>query len=246
RIYMVSISGFDTHADQNQTHPNIWRGISEAIRSFYEDLQATQMDDQVVTMTFSEFGRRIEENASQGTDHGTSAPIFLFGSGLGSSGFVGEVPNLQDQDMYGNLKFGTDFRSIYATLLEDWLCVDASVVNQALGVVYDRIEGLVLGCNLSTAVEEGIEVTNTITHKPMYNQNGDILIQYKLPSSANISLEIYNIDGRKVTSLDRGHKSAGSHSVLFSPGRYHVSAGQYLYHLNVNGNPYSQLIMISR
>ncbi|MDH3244201.1 MAG: DUF1501 domain-containing protein [Saprospiraceae bacterium] len=246
RIYMVSISGFDTHANQNQTHPNIWRGISGAIRSFYDDLQADQMEDKVVTMTFSEFGRRIEENASQGTDHGTSAPILIFGNGLGSSGFVGEAPRLQDQDMYGNLKFGTDFRSIYATLLEHWLCIDAGMVNQALGANYDRIEGLVLGCNLTTAIEEGPQVTQRVSHKPLYNENGDILIQYQLPNSASISLDIYHIDGRKVTSMDQGRKSAGTHSMLFSPSRYHISAGQYLYHLSVDGQPHSQLIMVSR
>ncbi len=246
RIYMVSISGFDTHANQNQTHPNIWRGISGAIRSFYDDLQADQMEDKVVTMTFSEFGRRIEENASQGTDHGTSAPILIFGNGLGASGFVGEAPQLQDQDMYGNLKFGTEFRSIYATLLEHWLCIDAGVVNQALGANYDRIQGLVLGCNLSTATEEGPQVVQRVTHKPLYNENGDILIQYQLPKSASISLDIYHIDGRKVTSMEQGRKSAGTHNMLFSPSRYHISAGQYLYHLSVDGQPHSQLIMVSR
>ena len=244
KIYMVSISGFDTHADQNQSHPFIWQGISRAINSFYEDLAAYDKDDEVLTITISEFGRRIEENASAGTDHGTAAPMFLFGPGLDGEDFVGTKSDLQNPDEFGNLQFSTDFREIYATVLEHWLCVDSALVNQVMGKAFNRIDGLLQPCGAVTAVDRAFEVENKVQHKALYNDNGDILIQYQLVQGATVHLDIISMGGTVVTSLVSSYQPSGQHSSLFSPGRHSIASGSYIYRLLINNRPYAQTIRV--
>ncbi|MEL6132774.1 MAG: DUF1501 domain-containing protein, partial [Bacteroidota bacterium] len=146
RLYMVSIGGFDTHANQEDTHPQLLQDISSALHTFYEDLEASEDDQRVLTMTFSEFGRRIEENGSRGTDHGSAAPMFLFGPALNGNGFLGQPARLQEPDPYGNLQFHTDFRDVYAHVLENWLCIDPATVSEVMGRSYTTIENLGISC----------------------------------------------------------------------------------------------------
>ncbi len=128
KIYMVSMGGFDTHAKQTEvadtsigTHANLLQKISEAVDAFMDDLKLQNIEDRVVGMTFSEFGRRIKSNASGGTDHGVGAPVFVFGKPV-SSGIIGTNPllpnNATDKD---NITMQNDFRAVYATLLRNWL-----------------------------------------------------------------------------------------------------------------------------
>lgn len=126
RIYYVSTSGFDTHANQVATHDNLLSRFGESVRKFQETLQSDGTADRVVTMVFSEFGRRVKQNASGGTDHGTAAPMFLIGQRV-KSGIHGSLPDLDDLDD-GDLKYGIDFRSVYASVLSDWFAVDPAPV----------------------------------------------------------------------------------------------------------------------
>lgn len=119
RIYYVSLAGFDTHANQQQTHGNLLAELSESLSAFVADLDGRGHLDRVLLLAFSEFGRRVHENASQGTDHGTAAPVFLAG-GKVQAGLIGKHPSLADLDA-GDLKFHTDFRSVYAAVLDGWL-----------------------------------------------------------------------------------------------------------------------------
>ncbi len=119
RVYYVSKGGFDTHANQAGGHGNILRQVAEALRAFNEDLKAQGNQERVLTLVFSEFGRRVRQNASQGTDHGTAAPMFLVGP-MVNAGIVGHHPSLTDLDQ-GDLKFGIDFRGVYAAVLEEWM-----------------------------------------------------------------------------------------------------------------------------
>ena len=119
RVYYVSIDGFDTHSDQAGAHASLLDQVGGALAAFAEDLAGHGQLDRVMTLVFSEFGRRLQENASRGTDHGAAAPVFLVGSKV-KSGLVGKHPSLDDLDD-GDVKFHTDFRSIYAALLEKWL-----------------------------------------------------------------------------------------------------------------------------
>lgn len=129
RVYYVQHGGFDTHAQQggqNGRHANLLGQLSQAIKAFYADLKIQENDRRVLTMSFSEFGRRVAQNASQGTDHGTAAPMFLFGP-MVRPGVIGDHPSLTDLDD-GDLKHRIDFRSVYAGILDGWLKADPKKV----------------------------------------------------------------------------------------------------------------------
>jgi uncharacterized protein (DUF1501 family) len=120
RVGYVTLGGFDTHASQQATHAALMKTLADGLSAFYEDLSNHGKADKVVIMTWSEFGRRVEENGSQGTDHGTAAPMFVLGNPV-NKGIFGEPSSLSNLDHTGNLKYTTDFRSVYATVLDRWL-----------------------------------------------------------------------------------------------------------------------------
>jgi uncharacterized protein (DUF1501 family) len=115
----IEHGSFDTHVNQKMTQNQLLLQFSNAIGAFYDDLAAHGNDRRVLTLTFSEFGRRIEENGSRGTDHGEASPLFLIGGGV-RGGLYGALPDLSATNM-GNVRYSIDFRSIYATVLERWL-----------------------------------------------------------------------------------------------------------------------------
>ena len=119
KVIYVEHGSFDTHVNQKGTQNLLLAQLSDALGAFYADLAAHGNDRRVLTMTFSEFGRRVAENASRGTDHGTAAPVFVIGGGV-KGGLYGEHPSLDALEA-GNVHFTTDFRSVYATVLEKWL-----------------------------------------------------------------------------------------------------------------------------
>ncbi len=119
RVIYVQHGSFDTHINQKGTQDRLLGEFSDALKAFYDDLAAHGNDKRVLTMTFSEFGRRIGENASRGTDHGEASPLFLAGGGV-KGGVYGSYPELTNSND-GNLRYSTDFRSVYATVLERWL-----------------------------------------------------------------------------------------------------------------------------
>jgi uncharacterized protein (DUF1501 family) len=119
RVYYVSLGGFDTHAGERQRHDQLMKQLADGIGAFWKDLQGQKNDDRVLMMTFSEFGRRVEQNASGGTDHGTAAPMFIVGKRI-KQGVISEHPSLIKLD-HGDLIYNTDFRSVYATVLQNWL-----------------------------------------------------------------------------------------------------------------------------
>jgi uncharacterized protein (DUF1501 family) len=120
RVGYVTLGGFDTHANQQQTHDLLMKTLADGLSAFYTDLAHHGKADSVVVMTWSEFGRRVEENGSLGTDHGTAAPMFVLGNAV-NKGIFGEPPSLSNLDENGNLKYSTDFRSVYSTVLDRWL-----------------------------------------------------------------------------------------------------------------------------
>jgi uncharacterized protein (DUF1501 family) len=134
RIYYVSQSGYDTHAAQLYPHSQLLREFAGALKAFLNDLQAAKLAERVVILAFSEFGRRVEENGSAGTDHGAAGPVFLIGPNV-RGGLVGRHPSLTDLEQ-GDLKMTIDFRQVYATLLEQWLRVSAL---QSLGADFGQL-----------------------------------------------------------------------------------------------------------
>ena len=127
RVGYITLGGFDTHRAQKDTHDRLLALLASGIQAFLADLKAHGKSDNVAVMTWSEFGRRAQENASGGTDHGTAAPLFIAGDGV-KGGVYGDPPNLGSLDKNGNLAFQTDFRQVYATMLEGWLKVPADTV----------------------------------------------------------------------------------------------------------------------
>ena len=123
RIFYTSQEGFDTHASQLYTHQELLRTLARALGEFLARLRSSKLDERVLVLVFSEFGRRLKENANHGTDHGTAGPVFVAGSAV-KGGLVGPQPNLSDLDESGDPRFGVDFRDVYATLLRHWLDVD--------------------------------------------------------------------------------------------------------------------------
>lgn len=128
RVFYVSFGGgsFDTHAQQAQRHPRLLTQLSDGLAAFQADLDQMGKADNVVTLAFSEFGRRVHENANGGTDHGTASEMFVVGKPI-KGGLYGEYPSLTNLDA-GDLKFTTDFRSVYATVLDRWLGVHSELV----------------------------------------------------------------------------------------------------------------------
>jgi uncharacterized protein (DUF1501 family) len=126
RVYYASQGGFDTHAGQQNAHDRLMGQMNDAIIAFVADLKQQGNFDRVLLMTFSEFGRRVGENANGGTDHGAAAPMFVLGGAV-KPGLYGKHPSLTDLD-HGDLKFNTDFRSVYGTVLDRWLKAPSETV----------------------------------------------------------------------------------------------------------------------
>lgn len=126
RVYFVTLGGFDTHTNQLGQHANLMTQLSDGLAAFQKDLEHKKLHDQVTTMTFSEFGRRPNENQSRGTDHGTAAPLFVLGAKV-KGGLHGTAPSLQLQKNQ-DLQFSTDFRNVYATVLDRWLACPSGAI----------------------------------------------------------------------------------------------------------------------
>jgi uncharacterized protein (DUF1501 family) len=137
RVFYVTIDGFDTHSGQAETHARLLGEVADGVSGFFDTLAKAGHAKRVRLMTFSEFGRRVQENGSQGTDHGAASCLFVAGPGL-KAGAVGPHPRLDSLD-FGDLKYHTDFRRVYATLLDAWLGCDSQVV---LGEQFEHVDAL--------------------------------------------------------------------------------------------------------
>jgi len=126
RVYYASQGGFDTHAGQINAHQRLMTEFNDAVAAFVSDLKQQGNFERVLLMTFSEFGRRVQENANGGTDHGAAAPMFVLGGAV-KPGLFGKYPSMTDLD-HGDLKFNTDFRSVYGTVLDRWLKAPSQTV----------------------------------------------------------------------------------------------------------------------
>ncbi len=134
RVFYTTQGSYDTHSAQLNTHANLLFELAGAVRAFLDDLTAARLADRVAVLCFSEFGRRVQENGSSGTDHGTAGPVFLAGPGV-KGGLVGRTPSMTDLEA-GDLKMGLDFRRVYASVLEDWLALPAQA---ALAGAFERL-----------------------------------------------------------------------------------------------------------
>jgi uncharacterized protein (DUF1501 family) len=127
RLFSVSMGGFDTHANQKEGQAKLFGQLGDAVDAFMQDLANMKQQDNVTIMTFSEFGRRVKQNGSAGTDHGTAEPMFIIGNNI-HGGLYGTYPSLGDLDNNGDLKFNADFRSVYAGMLRDVIGADPAPI----------------------------------------------------------------------------------------------------------------------
>mgnify|MGYP002628215079 CR=1 FL=1 len=128
KVYYVSMGGFDTHANQADRQKRLLSTYSESMEVFVNELKQNDTFKDTLILTFSEFGRRVHQNAAGGTDHGAANNVFIIGENLKSKGFYNELPDLANLDANGDIIHTVDFRSVYATILEKWLQVDDAVI----------------------------------------------------------------------------------------------------------------------
>ncbi len=135
KVYYVSLGSFDTHVNQEQQQKRLFTELNDAVKAFTTDLNKNNRFQDVLMMTFSEFGRRVSQNASGGTDHGTASNMFFISGGLKEKGVLNAMPNLADLNE-GDLKHTVDFKNVYATVLNKWLAADDNLV---LGKKFDHL-----------------------------------------------------------------------------------------------------------
>jgi uncharacterized protein (DUF1501 family) len=135
KVYYVSLGSFDTHINQSAQQQRLFTEMNDAVQAFTKDLKANNRFNDVMLFTFSEFGRRVAQNASGGTDHGTANNMFLISGGLKHKGMINELPDLSNLDE-GDLKYKVDFKNVYASILNKWLKADDVAI---LGKKYDYL-----------------------------------------------------------------------------------------------------------
>ncbi|RME93761.1 MAG: DUF1501 domain-containing protein, partial [Bacteroidetes bacterium] len=243
RLYMVVHDGFDTHAGQNGNHPRLVQQLADAVRDFHQDLSNAEQGERVLSMTFSEFGRRIEQNASNGTDHGAAAPLFLFGEGLNGNGSLGGLPDLEEVDENGNLVYQVDFRSLYATVLEQWLCIDSSLVDEVMGATFERMPGLGLDCSAVSTFQASRQPAVALK---AWFYGGQLFVHYDLPQAGDVEITLYNMLGQPLRSVFRNYQLAGTHQQQFNLADIGWAAGVYICNLRVGANQYSKQISLVR
>ncbi len=229
RIYMVSYGGFDTHSAQvnsldhtTGTHANLLKNVSDSIKAFQDDLKLQKVDDRVLGMTFSEFGRRIKSNGSTGTDHGSAAPMFVFGKNV-DSGVIGDTPNIPVTASFNdNLPFQYDFRSVYATILNKWLCVDADDLEQ---IMLKNFQVLPIVNSLACNKSVNLSGENFITNYPNpFTQSTNISFK---TAGGHTLIQIMDTMGRVLKNLIDREYEAGNYNVVFDgsglqPGVYYI------------------------
>ena len=136
KVYYVSLGSFDTHIAQEGQQQRLFSDMNESVGAFIKDLKQNNRFNDVLLFTFSEFGRRVAQNASNGTDHGTANNMFFVSGGLKQKGLINELPDLADLDE-GDLKYKIDFKNVYATVLNKWLKADDKEI---LGKKYNYLE----------------------------------------------------------------------------------------------------------
>jgi Protein of unknown function (DUF1501)/Secretion system C-terminal sorting domain len=235
-VYMVSFGGFDTHSVQANTdtttgsHATLLGRVSAAIKAFQDDIKGLGVEDRVVGMTFSEFGRRIKSNSSVGTDHGAAAPMFLFGSKI-DPGMLGVNPTIPaNASVNDNIPMQYDFRSIYSTILEKWFCLDNSVVSSLFPPgINSQLQSLPLikaGACSGITPPPPASGDFLITNAPN-PFTGSTTIKFKTEGGHTL-IQIMDTLGRMLKVLiDTEYPTAGTYTVTFNgeslpPGIYYA------------------------
>jgi uncharacterized protein (DUF1501 family) len=233
KVYMVNYGGFDTHSGQvvttdttTGTHANLLKVLSDSIAAFQSDITGLEIEDRVIGMTYSEFGRRIKSNASGGTDHGSAAPLFLFGKNV-RGGVFGNNPTIPvSATVNDNVPYQYDFRTVYATILNNWFCVSSNTETEVLSKQYPLIP--LINANVC-----GINDTKSVFSKNalIYNYPNPFTNFTKIDFKVNVGhilLQLLDGSGTVLkTLLEANYSFSGMNSynlygAELSPGVYYI------------------------
>ncbi|MEO6190364.1 MAG: DUF1501 domain-containing protein [Saprospiraceae bacterium] len=247
RVFLVNIDGFDTHSNQKDYHLKILGDLANSVKAFYDDLKVDGAQSNVGIMTYSEFGRTIRENGSLGTDHGNLSPLFLFGDGV-KPGFQGSPINLQDNTLkngdtivYFETQKSTDYRSVFQTVMKDWLCLNSELSEYTMGKNYPSLSLFKNPCG-------GTFNTNSnavlLGHNPNASQARVIDIKFSNFQSAEVELSIKSVNGKILAILHNKYTPKGSYTVSLDPVKWKLPPGEYFYQLSSAGKIYLRRFII--
>lgn len=242
KVFLVKIGGFDTHAEQVESydptmgsHAALVYHIASAMKAFQDDLKARGLEDRVLTVTTSEFGRRVHSNGSFGTDHGTGGPMFIFGNGV-QPGVVGKVPDMT-QD---NVEMQYDYRQVYANLLKDWMLVDQDKItsdvffkdffNGPKEEGTGNYEPLPLAVQSISGVKESF-VNERFTLLDCYPNPArtQTTVGFRINTTSQVNLSLLDSSGRLLRQLANGEHAPGEYTVTVDVTD--LTPGTYLYHI---------------
>lgn len=248
KIFLCRIGGFDTHANQvinnNATmgsHAALMYHISSAVKAFYDDLKNLGLADRVLTMTFSEFGRRVASNASYGTDHGNAAPMLIFGTCL-NPGVYGENPNLQNLQN-GNIPMQHDYRQVFSSVVQDWFqAPDEAIEHVKFENFVDNRVDYIACKELSTAELFKENLWMKCYPNPTESTT---TISYYLHQEVSVKIEVRDISGRILATLVNKSIPQGEHTTSFDLSRY--ENGTYIFTLSTaNSATLTQKVILAK
>ncbi|MBX2840986.1 MAG: DUF1501 domain-containing protein [Flammeovirgaceae bacterium] len=242
RFFLARIGGFDTHADQVESyeptfghHAALMYHISSAMKAFQDDLKGLGIEDRVMTVTMSEFGRRAKSNGSFGTDHGNAAPTMIFGAGV-NPGIIGANPDLANLKG-GNVPMQYDYRQVLTSVVQNWMGADEEAVKRAFELDTPEKTSAFLDNQLPVVNPNGVTGINDSFFSDRFRLNGvypnpvqtETTFSYYINNSGNVKLRIFNMEGKVVKEVINEYKPFGEHEVTVNLKG--LKAGLYIYRL---------------
>jgi len=237
-VYRLYQTGYDTHANQANNHANLLQNVSSSIAAFLQDLINQGLQDRVLVVTTSEFGRRVYENGSLGTDHGTSAPCLLFGSAIVPEIF-GNNPDLTNLNNNNNMQVQYDYRQVYSSLITDWFGLPESIIQSVFGDSFDPIPFV----QEPLSVEPPSLPKNFKMYPAFPNPFNPITsVNFELSRTASVTIRVMDQKGRLVHKRSLGHLPIGNHK--FNLDAKNWVSGMYFVQLEVSGVKMTQKITL--
>ncbi len=243
-VYMVRIGGFDTHDAQvvagdhtKGEHAELLKKVNDAVMAFMQDAELQGIDDRVIGMTFSEFGRRIVSNASLGTDHGSAAPLFVFGNEV-TGGVLGNNPTIDSNSTFEhNLEMQYDFRQVNASIIEQWFGVSTA---DTTNVMLNEFETLpIIG---KPEVISGLNPLKTETEANIYPNPLVGITSIDFYSNGEpLEVSLMDLQGKKVAQIYSGQTKHGKQQIIWDAS--HLIAGRYLIVFRNQKSHYSKLVV---
>lgn len=237
-VYLTTIGGFDTHANQVGQHANLLKMVADAIASFQLDIDRQGLAENVVVMTFSEFGRRLNQNGTLGTDHGTAAPMFVVGKTV-KGGILGGNLDLINLDSSGDIKYKYDYRQIYTSIMRDHLGMSQTDTRNVLIKDFEKLP------IFRVSAENPAEMAAFELFGPSPNPFSDYTkLRYRLNKKQDIRLTIMDLLGHEVEVLAEGIREEGAYNLNYNGNN--LSEGMYLLSMQGEGSRQTLRMMVER